>query len=215
MADFSFLIFAADNLINPQNPGFLPAEDSSFRSDLVNGDQITWTGGGESAFITVTDNTSTTFDEAQSNQRLTNPVTFDGVSYSANQVVTPTYTIVFSGSDGNTYTLTSFNFSGNTNNEIPDAVFWEGSIPPSGTVLTVTSEINPTGSTARDYNDFVACFCAGTLIETVAGPTPVEHLTSGDLILTQRGDAEAVQVVCHRHIGPSELAASPKLRPVL
>ncbi len=215
MVETGFLIFAADNLTNPQNPGFLPAEDKTYRSDLNKGDQITWNGGGESAFVKVQDPTNGTFDEAQSNQTLKDPVTFDGVSYNSGQIVTPTYTLVFEGSDGNEYIMTSFNFSANTNLEVPDAVFWEGNIPPPNTVLTVTAEINPTGSTSRDYDDFVACFCAGTLIETHAGPKRVEDLTAQDRLLSQRNCFETIVLVCRRAILPSELDANPKLRPVV
>ena len=63
MATFGVLIFAADNLTNPQNPGFFPAEDNSHRSDLQNGDQLTWNGGGESAFIEIDDPSGTSFDD--------------------------------------------------------------------------------------------------------------------------------------------------------
>ncbi|MEL6684759.1 MAG: Hint domain-containing protein [Pseudomonadota bacterium] len=214
MPQFSFLIFAADNLTNPQNPGFLPAEDSTFRSDLVNGDQITWNGGGETAFVTVNDPTNASFDEAQSNQTLVNSVTFDGISYSPGQIVTPTYTIVFSGSDGNSYTMTSFNFSPNTNNEIPDAVFWEGNIPPAGTVLTVTSEINPTGANSREFSDFVACFCAGTMIQTDAGKRAVETLAKGDIIIGSQARQLSLWRVFTRRFDTADLLANPKLRPV-
>lgn len=150
MADHDVAIFAAGNIANPQNPGFLPAEDNTYLSDLTTGDQITWLGGGESTVVTIVDNVDSVFDEADSNQTLRDPVIFDGASYGAGQVVTPTYTINFSGSDGQSYVMSSFNFSPNTNNEIPDAVFWEGRNPPPGTVLTVLSEVNPTRSSARD-----------------------------------------------------------------
>jgi hypothetical protein len=63
MATFGVLIFVADNLTNPQNPGFFPAEDNSNRSDLRNGDQLTWNGGGESAFIEIDDPSGTSFDD--------------------------------------------------------------------------------------------------------------------------------------------------------
>jgi hypothetical protein len=214
MPQYDVLIFAANNLTNPQNPGFLPREDNTFASDLVNGNQITWNGGGEARLVTINDPNTTTFDEAQSNQTLVNPVTFNGISYLAGQVVTPTYTILFSGSDGNNYVLTSFNFSPNTNNEIPDALFWEGAIPPAGTVLTVTSEQNPTGSAARDYTTFVTCFCAGTLIGTRHGPRPVETLKKGDRIRTQSGEMKEVLLATHRRISPDALRMNPKLRPV-
>ena len=192
----------------------MPSEDRTFRSDLVNGDQITWNGGGEATLVTIDDPSNATFDEAQSNQTLAAPVTFDGVSYLAGQVVTPTYTIVFSGSDGNTYTLTSFNFSPNTNNEVPDAVFWEGSIPPAGTVLTVTSEINPTGGSSRDYATFVTCFCDDTWIETAQGPQAVQNLKDGDVLRTQDGRLKEVLRVFRRYISPRELRQNARLRPV-
>ncbi len=214
MPDYNVLIFAADNFENPQNPGFLPAEDATFLSDLVIGDQMTWLGGGESTLVTVTDNTDATFNEAQSDQTLQSGVTFDGLTYLAGQVVTPTYTIVFSGSDGNSYTLTSFNFSPNTDNEIPDAVFWEGAIPPSGTILTVTSEINPAGSASRDYNDFVTCFCSGALIDTASGPKPIEALEPGDHVRCQSGSYAEIRMIPNRYISSREMSRNPKLRPV-
>jgi hypothetical protein len=202
-------------LTNPQKPGFLPAEDGTFKSDLVNGDQLTWNGGGEDAVVKIEDPADATFDEAKNNQTLAEPVTFDGISYTTGQIVTPTYTIIFNGSDGNTYTMTSFNFSANTNNEIPDAVFWEGSVPPTGTVLTVTSEINPTRGNARDYQDFVACFCQGTLIETIAGPKAVEHIWKGDHVVIQNGKPQKVLWTGKRQITSEELKENPKLRPVV
>ena len=70
MATFGVLIFAADNLTNPQSPGFFPAEDNSHRSDLQNGDQLTWNGGGESAFIEIDDPSGTSFDELETDQTL-------------------------------------------------------------------------------------------------------------------------------------------------
>lgn len=214
LPDFTVAIFAANNFSNPQNPGFLPSEDAAYMSDLVNGDQMTWLGGGESALITITDPVDSTFNEAQSNQTLQSGVTFDGITYSAGQVVTPTYVIIFSGSDGNTYTLTSFNFSGNTNNEIPDGAFWEGSMPPAGTVLTVTNEINPAFGTSRDYNDFVTCFCTGTLIETLSGPKPIEALKLTDHIRCENGEYTKVRMIPNRHVSANELSKNPKLRPV-
>jgi hypothetical protein len=214
MADFNVVVFAADNFNNPQNPGFLPSEDATFLSNLVNGDQMTWLGGGESALVTITDNVNATFDEAQSNQVLQTGVTFDGVSYAAGQVVTPTYTLIFSGSDGSSYTLTSFNFSPNTNNEIPDGAFWESAIPPAGTVLTLTSEVNPTGANSRDYTEFVTCFCTGTLIETEFGPRAIEDLVPGDRVRCHDGRYVEVLMIPSREILSDELRKEPKLLPV-
>ncbi len=69
MPNFSVEVFAANNFSNPQNPGFLPAEDASYISDLMIGDQMTWLGGGESAVIKFTDNVDSNFNEANQIKR--------------------------------------------------------------------------------------------------------------------------------------------------
>lgn len=214
MAEFQVVVFAADNIDNPNSPGTLPIEDGTFLSDLSTGDQITWLGGGENALVTIVDNRDTVFDEARSDQTLRDEVEFDGATFNPGQVVTPTYTIIFDGSDGETYVMTSFNFSPNTNNQEPDAVFWEGSIPPKGTVLTVVNEINPTGGSSRPYADFVTCFCRGTHIATPEGERPVEDLARGDLVRTAQGKAEPIVLISRRTISSKELAKAPGLRPV-
>ncbi len=214
MAEFIVTIFAADNIINPQNPGFLPAEDRTFASDLRTGEQITWVGGGESAQITIIDNQDTVFSEAQSNQTLQSGLTFNGTSYNAGQVVTPSYNIVFNGSDGETYFMTSYVFSGNTDNQVPDAVLWLNGVPPNGTILTVASESNPTGSNAPEYANIVTCFCKGTYIQTPSGPTLVEGLKKGDLVCTQDGNSARIHHVYRREISSVELKKNPKLKPV-
>ncbi len=214
MADFQVLIFEAGNFQNPQAPGTLPIEDSTFLSSLTIGDTLTYLGGGETTLVTITDNVNTTFDEAQSNQFLASPVTFDGVTYSAGQTVTPTYTLVMTGDDGNTYTLTSFNFAPNTNGQEPDAIFFEGAIPPPGTQLTLIQEINPTGSQSRNYSNFAICFAKGAQIATPDGKVAVEQLQVGDAVLTLDGPALPVKWVGLRHINRLELARSPQLRPI-
>lgn len=222
MPIYQVRLFAADNFLNPQNPGFLPAEDASFLSSLTIGQTMTYQGGGEQLIIRIDDPAvgNATFDEAQTNQRLVvdppaTSISFGGTTYANNQIVTPTWTIVFTGSDGQTYTLTSFNFSGNTEGEIPDGAFFEGAVPPPGTVLTVQQEINPTGPNSRPYEDFFVCFEAETLIETTLGPIRALDIKVGTEVLTGPDRTpKPVRWVGHRHCEASELAAAPKLRPV-
>ena len=215
MANNPLAIFDAANIINPQDPGNLPFEDRSFLSSLVLGDQITWIGGGEAALISITDNADNVFDEADSNQTLSSSVTFGGIDYLAGQVVTPTYLIAFNGSDGESYVLSSFNFSPNTNNEEPDALFWVGDIPPVGTVLTVTGEVNPTNTGSPAYADMAVCFAAGTQIATPKGPVPVQDLRAGDDVVTFAGVTRQVQWVGHRHVHRVALQRNPNLAPVI
>lgn len=213
MPVFDILIFSGANVDNPQNPGNLPSEDGTFLSDLDVGQQITWLGGAENVVVSV-DDVDDTFDEAENNQTLASDVTFNGTTYTTGQIVTPTYTIEFMGSDGNTYTLTSFNFDTNTNGQIPDAVFWEGDIPPAGTVLTVTNEINPTRATAREYSDTAVCFAAGTRILTPQGEKNIEALVIGDFVETFDGEMAEIKWIGVRDICGSELRAHPNLLPI-
>lgn len=214
MGSYSVAIFGAGNVTNPQNPGHLPSEDGTYMSDLVNGDTLTWVGGDESTVVTISDSTDSLFDEAQWDQTLASPVTFDGVSYETGQVVSPSFVVLLSGSDGNNYTMTSFNFSGNGGPPEADAIFWEGLIPPPGTVLTVTGESNPTGAQSRDYNILATCFCGGSEISTELGERPVERLEVGDMIWTSRGDLKPILWIGRREVSMAELMVYPNLRPI-
>lgn len=214
MADYQFAIFAAGNITNPNDPGHLPTEDGTFLSDLEPGEQITWDGGAESTLVTVTDNENDTFDEAQTNQTLTDPVTFSGISYSAGQVVTPTYIINFIGSDGLNYTMVSFNFSANTDGEEPDAVFWETDIPPNGTVLTMVSEVNPTGAGSPYYSTFVTCFSSETTVQSERGDIKVIDLVTGDRVLTRDRGMQDLRLIVSRTLSSTQLEKNPKLRPI-
>ena len=70
------------------------------------------------------------------------------------------------------------------------------------------------------YDDFesmgssVPCFTAGTLIETPDGPTPVENLSPGDLVLTMDRGPVALEWIGQRKLCALELMARPNLRPV-
>lgn len=63
------------------------------------------------------------------------------------------------------------------------------------------------------YEDYAACFAAGTLIAAVDGARPVEALRPGDLLQTAHGTA-SVLLVLSRALDARDLARQPKLRPV-
>ena len=175
------------------------------------GDTITFLGGDETAEITIDDPTDGVFSEVQTDQTLANPITLDGVSYSAGQTATPSYIIEFSGSDGETYTLVSVQFSQNTSLEQPDAAFFLGSPPPDGTVLTVVSEENPAYGTAPPYPP--PCYAPGTMIGTPDGQRAVEDLQVGDLVMTLDHGPQAIRWV---HSGDHPLeAVDVDAKPVL
>ena len=64
-----------------------------------------------------------------------------------------------------------------------------------------------------DYSD-VACFVAGTLIDTDAGPVAVENLQPGAAIRAADDEFKTLRCCLHRFVGAGELSAHPKLRPV-
>jgi len=60
----------------------------------------------------------------------------------------------------------------------------------------------------------VACFTAGTLIETRCGGVAIEALRSGDTVLTQDGTQARVLSLHRREVSRSEMRRDPSLRPV-
>lgn len=63
-------------------------------------------------------------------------------------------------------------------------------------------------------NANIACFCAGTLIETKTGPVPVELLKTGAQILTKDHGVQPLRWVAKRILSVRELEAQPNFWPV-
>lgn len=209
MATFELLLFGNDNFDQP-----LLAEDVAFLSEYDIGDTLTFIGNGESQIIEITDDTDTFFDESQSDQTLTQDVTFGGQTFLAGQIVTPSYILELTGSDGNTYELVSFNFADNNVEPLPDGAFFLGEIPPPGTVLTVSGERNPAFDTSPTFDEVALCFAAGTGILTPAGYVTVETLAVGDKVSTMSHDDQQLRWIGCRKLTKHQLATSPNLRPV-
>lgn len=93
-----------------------------------------------------------------------------------------------------------------------DAVF------ASGSDQTVVISVTGTDSQGTDSDTIVInltiCVARGTLIDTVAGPVPVEDLRIGDLVRTMDGPAQPVRWIGCRQVSPRELSADPSLRPI-
>lgn len=191
MPNHKFHVFSTSNLSD------LPVEDASYMSNLDPGDQVTWIGGAGSVPVTISD-AATTFCEAKTDQTLVHDVTLDGVTYPAGQLTTPSYAITFTGSDGATYEMVSFHFSGNVNFTAPDGLIWLGNVPPDGTVLTVQSESNPTGSTAPQYAAMAVCLAAEVLLRVPGGTRSAGSLKSGDLVMTERGPCPVLWTLLRR-----------------
>lgn len=60
----------------------------------------------------------------------------------------------------------------------------------------------------------IICFAAGTIIDTDLGPTAIEALSVGDLVLTDDNGFQPIRWIGQRYLGPSDLRDVPELRPV-
>lgn len=60
----------------------------------------------------------------------------------------------------------------------------------------------------------LTCFCAGTQVETQAGPVPVERLRVGDMVRVLAGGFRPLRMVLARRIDMAELLFQPRLHPV-
>ncbi|MBJ3761700.1 Hint domain-containing protein [Maribius pontilimi] len=73
------------------------------------------------------------------------------------------------------------------------------------------------GATRDDFTadtTGVACFTAGSLIDTPDGPRPIDELRPGDLVLTRDDGAQPVRWIGSTHLDRAALDARPKDRPI-
>lgn len=64
-------------------------------------------------------------------------------------------------------------------------------------------------------NTGVACFASGTRILTADGERQIETLRVGDRIVTRDNGIQTLRWIGHRHLDTTDLARTPKLRPIL
>jgi len=98
-----------------------------------------------------------------------------------------------------------------------------GGLPESPTTLTYLAT-DESGDPAAGDNDgrmdfydsyaAVACFVAGTLIDTPTGPRAVETLAPGDLVRSRSGAERELVWVSSQQVSGEAIARHPNLRPV-
>lgn len=59
------------------------------------------------------------------------------------------------------------------------------------------------------------CFVAGTLIDTISGPQPIEQIEAGDLVWTKDRGFQPLRWIGRRRVSATELARHPRLRPIV
>lgn len=104
--------------------------------------------------------------------------------------------------------------------ELPEArarlLMFAGRMPPRDTDLwLVESRVDPRPDSQRHLPEpGVICFTPGTLIDTPAGPRPVEMLGPGDKVLTRDDGPQELLWIGSRRMSGARLYALPHLRPV-
>lgn len=130
-------------------------------------------------------------------QRLTQPVTINGTTYTPNpetirwQTPAPVnveneFEVTLYDDDGTPFRMVGMSITQGYTTTVVGITF-DGTPPPPGTTLHYiqgVSGYSGTGQSAAIPED-VPCFLAGTLIETPRGPRPVETLARGMLVETR------------------------------
>jgi hypothetical protein len=170
--------------------------------------------------ITLKDN-DWNVDDNDGGQRLQKAQSFDGVSYGNNTEVEFEYQITLE--DPNTgieYQAIALNFD----NSSPAYATVEGLVfvdvlPPVGVALTVTGAAEGPGDFGQPSIGVdelaVPCFTPGTLIETPAGPRPVETLTAGDVVRTLDNGPQPLTWARQTTLTSLRVGLHPELRPIL
>ncbi|MCZ0960833.1 Hint domain-containing protein [Paracoccus benzoatiresistens] len=96
-----------------------------------------------------------------------------------------------------------------------DGTFPIFSLSKTYTFKTVQSIGRTSDSVAYAPPAAVTCFAMGTMIDTPAGPRPVETLQPGDLVLTRDHGPQALRWQGGTHVSKEGLEMRPNLRPIL
>ena len=149
------------------------------------------------------------FDEVDNQQALTEDAVVDGTCYPAGTTAHSSYDLLNSDT-GHKITGVHLGTTGYGQGAVHGIISTEDLVP--GESYTFDTERT---SHRKDnaYEDYTACFAAGTLIATADGQTPIETLSPGDLVQTASG-LRPIRMVLTRTLNAEDLSRAPKLRPI-
>ncbi|MEL7215851.1 MAG: Hint domain-containing protein [Pseudomonadota bacterium] len=216
MPTYKLTMFEEDNF-STDSSGDSLFQEVSFGSPANVNESFTFLGGGTSQRVRVNEGTGTAnpnqLEENVSDQTLDEAVTVAGQTFAAGSLIVTGWRLTLQGSDGETYVMSSVSLGnrGNGNNPVFFMAFHDKKVPPDGTVLTVTEEVNGVAPNGIPY----VCFTRGTWISTVAGPRLIETLRVGDLVLTADNGPQPLRWIGRRRYSALHVMLNREVQPVL
>ncbi|MDP3339528.1 Hint domain-containing protein [Frigidibacter sp.] len=234
MAQSSIQIISTDSVTVTHADGS-PTRNGNVIENALNGNAFGWEVP-DNLSITVSTAAPVTisFDDADGvltddpvsgarvvDQRLTAPVTIDGVTYTPNDTtirwqnpapvyVENEYEVVLFDAAGTAYTMVGVSITTGYSTTVVGVMF-DGAAPPAGTTLYyIQGKSSYTGlgqSTA--IGNATICFLRGTLIDTPQGRIPVQDLMAGDAVTTMDHGVQPI-----RWIGSSRVSGLGALAPI-
>ncbi len=154
------------------------------------------------------DSLKDTWNETDAPASLTDDLTIDGVTYpGGTSNIECEFSVTTDSSPPVTLYIGRIG-TGEANSGTNLLVFVSGEIEP-GTTFTLVSTAD---HVSMPYD--TVCFAAGTMIDTIHGPTPVEHLCPGDKVLTRDSGAQRIIWVGQQRLSARDLARAPHLAPI-
>lgn len=148
------------------------------------------------------------FQEVNDSQSLVNDVTIDGTTYGAGTDVHAAYDLINSGS-GLKVTTMHFGGDGYQQGAVQGLAATEPLVAGQSYTFNVERSSYRQGN---QYDEYVACFAKGTLIETPDGPRAVEGLNVGDCVLTHDNGPQPLRWLAHRTV-PAKGRFAPVVLP--
>lgn len=185
-----------------------PLADEIFTGKI--GAQLTTGSSLNPQSFDVYDSDSYFDDHAGWDQKLVSSTTIDGTTYPAGYTANGAYRMVMSSPSGHNVTIYAFKIIDDWGAGEVVGFISDTPLQPN----TTYTALYGSDYANVQYGNMAVCFARGTQIETLNGPTEIQDLSVGDLVLTVDHGAQPIRWIGSRHIGADELQAQPNLRPI-
>ncbi|SLN55870.1 hypothetical protein AQS8620_02462 [Aquimixticola soesokkakensis] len=234
MAQQTISIFATSGVSITRDLDGKTPQNGNVITNALNGNAFSWERPSDLTIKISGPTTSITFEDADGvltddpfsgssviDQRLTQAVTLDGVTYTPNAETTRwkfpapvnvenEYEVTLYDGAGTAYRMVGVSITTGYTTKVVGVMF-DGAQPPAGTVLHYIQGVSTYAGSGQSLviPTAAVCFLAGTLIETPTGPVAIEDLQAGMLVQTLGKGAQPI-----RWIGRSTVCGLGTLAPV-